>query len=65
MEMESFHTLLLKLYSNYNSDIHSVDREEVTALSGVHTSETMNLGQIWHMILAVILSDAITVSYLD
>lgn len=57
--------LLLKLYSNSNSGIHSVDREEVTAFSGVHTSETMNLCQIWRMILAIILSDALTVSYLE
>lgn len=35
----------------------------MTAFSGVHTSETsetVNLGQLWHMIP---LSDAITVSY--
>lgn len=39
----------------------------VTAFSDVHTrelSETLNLGQLWHMIADAILSDAITLQLL-
>lgn len=48
-QRERFRMSILKLRSSYNSYIHRTDQIEVTALGGMHTSETsdaVNLGQL-------------------